>query len=207
MNDFEYLEHQLDLLIGFLEVSGRKVYDKIKTHAPFSLGSTIEKLYDQNYENYVNHITTSSLLLGFSHFEDFITKTIKDLLIKYPEKNDYKVNLTTIKEKGDDLRLFLAEEQSRRLTFTEKIKFIEKNIIGLPQDILDELKLVNDIRNCLMHNNGIADKRLTSRYPLHQKIVLSSWDVTGFGIQARQLAREIWAKSGYYPLNQPDYGN
>lgn len=194
MNDLDYLLKQLNLLIGFLDVSDQTVYNQIKKHDRFSLGLTIEQLYDGNYDNYSNHITTSALLLGFSHFEDFMSKSIVKYLISYPDKNDCKITLKIIREKGSDLVSSLAEEQSRRLTFSEKIKFVEKNLTGISTQILTEIKFVNDIRNCLMHNNGLADNRLNPKYQAGQKIVLTSRDVNDYGLKARQLAREIWER-------------
>jgi hypothetical protein len=194
MNDFDYLVNQLNLLIGFLDVSDVAVYNQIKQHDRFEMGLTIEQLYDKKYENYSNHITTSALLLGFSHFEDFMTKSIVKILVTNPEKNDFKVTLKIIREKGEDLVVSLAEEQSRRLNFADKIKFIEKNLIGISSQIYTDIKFVNDIRNCLMHNNGLADKRLNPKYEDGQKIILSSGEVNGYGLQARQFAREIWER-------------
>ncbi len=124
MNDLDHLLKQLNLLIGFLEVSDQTVYSQIRQHDRFNLGLTIKQLYDGSYDNYSNHITTSALLLGFSHFEDFMTKCIVKYLTSNPDNNDYKVTLKTIREKGDNLVSFLAEEQSKRLTFSVKIKFI-----------------------------------------------------------------------------------
>jgi hypothetical protein len=194
MNDLDYLLRQLNLLIGFLDVSDQAVYNQIKQHDRFNLGLTIEQLYEDSYDNYSNHITTSALLLGFSNFEDFMTKSIAKVLTSYPDKNDCKVTLKTIREKGDNLIPSLAEEQSRRLTFSEKIKFIEKNLAGISTQILNDIKFVNNIRNCLMHNNGLADNRLNPKYQVGQKIILTSGEVNGYGLQARQLAREIWER-------------
>ena len=192
MNDLDYLINQLNLLIGFLDVSDEQVYQQIKNHDRFNMGVTIEQLYENNFDNYKNHITISALILGFTHFEDYLTKCIVKLLVTKPDKNEFKVTLKTIKEKGDDLVKFLAEEQSRRLTFAEKIKFVEQHLQGLSPTILADIKFVNNIRNCLMHHNGLADKRLIPKYQDGQKIVLDSGEVNGYGLQARQLAREIW---------------
>lgn len=193
MNDLEYLLKQLNLLVGFLDVSDEIVYEQVKRHDRFNLGVTIEQLYDKQYENYSNHITTSALLLGFSHFEDFMTKCLVRYLASHPDKNECKVTLKTIREKGDTLVLSLAQEQSRRLTFAEKIKFIEKHFTGISAQILIEIKHVNDIRNCLMHHNGLADNRLSPDFQNGQRIILTSEDVNGFGLKARQLATEIWS--------------
>jgi hypothetical protein len=71
MNDYDYLINQLNLLIGLLDVSEEDVYNLIKHHDQFNLGITIEQLYDNEYANFSNYITTSALLLGFAHLEDF----------------------------------------------------------------------------------------------------------------------------------------
>ncbi len=113
-------------------------------------------------------------------------------MISSPDKNDFKVTLKTIRERGDKLISSLAEEQARRLTFSEKVKFIEKHLQGITPKILTDIKFVNDIRNCLIHNNGLADKRLVPNYQEGEKIILDSGEVNGYGLQARQLAREIW---------------
>lgn len=192
MNDYEYLIKQLGLLIGFLDVSNKSVYDQIKYHDEFNVGFTIEQLYENSYDNYSNHITISALLLGFTHFEDFITKAIVKILIVNPDKNELKVSLKTIIERGDTLNSTLAEEQSRRLTFSEKMKLIERNLSDIDVDLIQEIKHVNDIRNCLMHNNGLADKRLNPKYKEGEKIKFDSGDVNSYGLKARQLAKLIW---------------
>lgn len=194
MTDLEYLLKQLDLLIGFLDVSDKEVYLQIKHHDRFKIGMTIEQLYENNFDNYKNHITTSALLLGFAHFEDFLTKCVVKYLVANPDKNDFKVTLKTIREKGNDLIFSLAQERSRQLKFSEKMIFIEKHLHGLSIQVLTDIKFVNDIRNCLMHNNGLADNRLKPKYQEGEKIVLESGEVNRYGLQARQLAREIWER-------------
>lgn len=192
MNEYEYLIKQLDLLIGFLDVSNEAVYDQIKYHNQFKMGMTIEQLYENSYDNYSNHITISALLLGFTHFEDFISKAIVKILIEYPDKNELKVSLKVIIERGDTLVRSLAKEQSRRLTFSDKLKLIEKTLSNVDTDVIAELKHINDIRNCLMHNNGLADKRLTSKYKEGERIIFGASDVHNYGLKARSLAGQIW---------------
>jgi hypothetical protein len=194
MNDYDYLIKQLNLLVGFLDVSDKYIYDQIKLHDKYGSGLTIEQLYENSYDNYSNHIATSAFLLGFAHFEDFLTKCIVKYLIKNPQKNDYKVPLKTILEKGERLVGSLAEEQSRRLIFSEKVKLIENGFNGISTQLLTEIRFVNNVRNCLMHNNGIADNRLIPKYSDGEKIVFTSGDVHGFGLQARQMAKEVWAQ-------------
>jgi hypothetical protein len=192
MNDREYLIGQLDLLVAFLEVSDKHIYSQIKDHDRYGLGITIEQLYDNSYENYSSHISTSAFLLGFTYLEDFITKCIVKYLIDNPDKNDCKVSFKTIKDQGADLVKYIAMEQSKFLVFSAKLKFIEKNVKGITASLIAEIRLANDIRNCLMHNNGIADNRINTKYKLGERIILVSNQVHAFGHSARQFSKELW---------------
>jgi hypothetical protein len=197
MTDYDYLINQLNLLIGFLDVSDKEVYNQIKKHDKFNLGLTIGQLYKNKYENYSSHISTSAFILGFTHFEDFVSKRLTTYLEKHPDKNEFKVSLRVINEKGSNLTSHLAFEQSRRLTFADKIKFIEKHIIKADAKLISDLKHANDLRNCLMHNNGIADARLNRKYTVGKKIVLTAGQVHGFGLTTRQFAKTLWEKTNW----------
>lgn len=203
MNDYDYLIQQLNLLIGFLDVSDENVYNQIKTHDRYSLGITIEELYQNSYENYSSHISSSAFILGFTHFEDFLTKRIVKYLIHNPTLNTYKVPIKTIHEKGESLVTYLAVEQARRLTFSEKIKLIEANISAINSKLAAELRFANDIRNCLMHHNGIADNRIQQKFNPGDKIILKSGDVNGLGLTTRMFAKQIWDSTMCYEANTP----
>jgi len=192
MNDYEYLIKQLDLLIGFLDVSSMTVYNQIKDHDQFETGFTIEQLYENSYDNYSNHITVSALLLGFTHFEDFISKAIVKILIANPDKNELKISLKVMLDRGESLIRTMAEDQSRRMTFYDKLKLIEKTLSNVDIMILADLKHINDVRNCLMHNNGLSDKRLVPKYSEGQRITFGATEVNDYGEKARSLAEQIW---------------
>ena len=196
--DYDYLINQLNLLIGFLDVSDKAVFNQIKKHDKFNLGLTIGQLYKNKYENYSSHISTSAFILGFTHFEDFVSKRLTKFLEKYPDKNDLKVSLRVINEKGNGLTSHLAFEQSKRLTFADKIKFIEQHIIKTDAKLISELKHANDLRNCLMHNNGMADARLTGKYKVGKKIVLTAGQVHGFGLTTRRFAKILGDKTNWH---------
>lgn len=100
MNELEYLKEQLNLIIGFLDVSDEAVYETIKLHDKFNLGLSIDDLYGNDYENFKNHVTTSALILGFTHFEDFLSKMIKIILTKYPTKNKLKSTIDKFEQLG-----------------------------------------------------------------------------------------------------------
>ncbi len=171
MNDLENLFKQLNLIVGFLDVSDEDVYNQIKNHDRFGLGVSIEDLYDNSFENYRNHITTSAFILGISHFEDYITKIIAKLLVMNPRSNKIKVNISTFQECGNDYLRILGNEQARKLTFSEKVNFIKKTYSDYDTSKINEIIYGNKIRNCLIHNNGYADERLSPNFSKGEKSV------------------------------------
>lgn len=192
MSELNHLMQQLNLLIGFLDVSDIIVYEEIKNHDKYELGLTIDDLYENNFNNFQNHITTSALILGFTHFEDFLTKITIKTLIKFPNKNKIKFTIERLDSIGENFKLFLAEEQAKRLTFSDKIK-LQKSIFSNIDDLLvEKIKFVNNIRNCLMHNNGYADDRLQPQYSIGEKIILTSLEINQYGLMARNLANMLW---------------
>jgi len=52
----------------------------------------------------------------------------------------------------------------------------------------------NNIRNCLMHNNGFADERLAPDFAAGNKIILSTGEVHKYGLMARRFGDIIWEK-------------
>jgi hypothetical protein len=172
MNDLENLFKQLNLIVGFLDVSDEDVYNQIKNHDRFNLGVSIEDLYENSFENYRNHITTSALILGISHFEDYITKIIAKLLVMMPSSNKIKVSISTFQECGNDYLRILGNKQARKLTFSEKIIFIRKTYSDSDTSQISEILNVNKIRNCLIHNNGYADERLSPNFSKGEKMAL-----------------------------------
>ncbi|MEO8666550.1 MAG: hypothetical protein ABI462_13745 [Ignavibacteria bacterium] len=82
--------------------------------------------------------------------------------------------------------------QAKRMPFSEKILFIERNIPGVDTKQLSDLKFIHNIRNCIMHNNGIADSALQSKYKEKQKISLNRDEVNDYGILVRETAKDLW---------------
>jgi len=195
MNELEYLRKQLNLIIGFLDVSDKSVYETIKSHDKFELGLSIGDLYGNNYKNFQNHVTTSALILGFTHFEDFLTKMAKKILIKYPRKNKIKVTIDKFEQLGTNYKESLAEEQAKRLTFAEKVKLVKNTFSDFEENLIEQMEFVNKMRNCLMHNNGFADERLEPKFSSGEKIILTSGEINGYGLMARRFAEEIWNKT------------
>lgn len=195
MNEFEYLSQQLNLIIGFLDVSDKSVYETIKSHDKFELGIPIDDLYGNDYKNFQNHITTSALILGFTHFEDFLTKMVNKILIKYPGKNKIKVGINKFEQLGANYKVSLAGEQAKKLTFVEKVKLVKNTFSDFDENLIEKTEFVNWMRNCLMHNNGFADEKLKPKFSSGDKIILTSGEINGYGLMARRFAEEIWHKT------------
>ena len=194
MNELDYLIDQLNLIIGFLDVADEDIYEKIKNHDKLQLGLTIDELYKNNYDNFRIHITNSALILGFTHFEDFINKMVVKILTKNSNENKLKISIKKFESLGKDYKRLLADEQVDKLVFTDKIKIINKVYDNINQDMMAEIIFAKDIRNCLMHNNGIADERLKSKYELGSKIVLNSGDIHSYGLLARKFSQQLWKR-------------
>lgn len=192
MQHLENLYDQLDLVTGFLHVSNEKIYDYIKDTDTTGEGTTVAELHDYSFENYSQHINTSAFLLGFTHFENFLSKCLEQYFLKYPDLNEFRLTLKIVRDKKDDLIATIAELQSRKLPFSEKITFIERHLTEVDREGLKTISLYDSIRNCLMHNNGYADSKLTGKYPTGEKIILSTEDVNSFILKAREVAANIW---------------
>ena len=80
------------------------------------------------------------------------------------------------------------------MTFAEKVKLVKTTYPAFENELIENMQLVNRIRNCLMHNNGFADERLEPNYSNGVKIVLSSGEIHGYGLMARRFGDMIWIK-------------
>lgn len=75
--------------------------------------------------------------------------------------------------------------------------FDKRFSIVWPESERDTIITTSLIRNCIMHNNSIADDRLAARsdWNTGNSITLSVSDVHGFGISARDLLRHIYTQA------------
>lgn len=196
MNDIDYLVKHLDFLIGILEVSDETVYDEIKYQDRFDYGETMDEVYNSKYENYQNVITTSALILGFTYFEDFVTKMIEKILIEKPELNKKKFNLKDLITIGHgNIVEDLAKTHARKMMISEKMKLIKNNFSAINSDLIDKMEFIRKLRNCIIHENGHVDTELaniSSDYTQGDKIILTASKVNEYGLSAREFANELW---------------
>ncbi len=194
MNDYKYLLKQLDLLIGFLDVSEETVFNQIRNHDSFNIGITVGTLYEDNYKNYSSHICNATVLLGFANFEDFLGKCIKRILIDRPELNDFTFNYKTYQENNTNLVGFIAESKVSRMKISDKLTFANANIPAITQEMHQNLTNARHLRNCLAHENGIADTNLGFlNLNAGDTIVLNPTMIHDYGFKIREYAEVLWA--------------
>ena len=192
MNRFETLLNDLNKIVGLLEVSEKTVFEMIKKNDRFSIGISISELYNNQYDEYRNHLCCSGLLLGFSFFESYAYDLL-ELILKYkPELNNFKFKLKYVIDNQANLYDRVIEDYLRTVGFTEVIKCIASEFNFFEENENAELMLIYNIRNCIMHNGGLADDRISPKYRNGERIVLTSSDVNGFGIQGRKIASKMW---------------
>ncbi len=195
MTELESLIQHLDFLIGILEVSDESIYNEIKYQDRFGYGLTIDEVYSSEYENYQNVITTSALILGFTHFENYISKMVEKLLIIKPELNKRKFTLKEMNEiLPGDLVEKMANIQSKKLMISQKLKLIENTFPNIDSDLLKEMDRARKLRNCIIHENGFCDAELAlcSHFNEGDKIILTSSNVNQYGLNARKFAKSLW---------------
>jgi hypothetical protein len=192
MNRYEELINDMNRIIGFLDLSDEAIFESVKRNDRYSLGLTIGSMYDDNYDEYRNHICMSGFLLGFSFIEGYLYDILKLILTKKPEINKHKVTIKYILDNNHNLYEKVADDYIRNIGFTEMLKELNKELRIFQQEENNELMVGYNIRNCIMHNSGIADSRLEPKYKNGARIELNSGDVNSFGLMARSLVRKIW---------------
>lgn len=203
--EYQILINQLNSLIGFLDVASKDVFEVIKDHKAFDdeYISSIGEIYSNDYSIYQNQITRSAILLGYAHFEAFLTELMKRRLIQKPtlmipngkKAKDKSISyLDFIQSKSkDDLIYKLAEKEVRNVLYrssSELIKFCEEKLgLNWTAESKIEMPIVNGVRNCLMHNNGLVDTKLASisDYKIGDEISFSANEVHRFGVMVRSL--------------------
>lgn len=192
---YNNLISQLDLLIGFLDVASEDVFqqiqdDRVNNNKQFG---TIGDIYSYNFQAYKNHISVSAFLLGYAHFEAFLTDVVKIKLLEKPERmipnrqKDVKQKTITYLQlinsnSKADLIQKLVEKEIRKILYKdieEIIKYCENKLnLKWTNESKTMIPIANRIRNCLMHNNGKADLYLANygEYINGKKIELTPSD-------------------------------
>lgn len=215
-NILDNLIERLNYLIGLLDISSEESFNKIRGHKIQKDFDSVGEVYKNQYKVYRNQITISAILLGYAYFEAYLTDLLRICISKNPQilipngKAQNKDKTITYQQliqasSYDELIEKLVEKELQSIMYKpmqEILIFIEKKLkLKWNQSVNDDIIIANKLRNCIMHNNCIIDKGLAKfqGFTEGNEIVLSPSDVHRFGIEARQLSRELWnsAKMNY----------
>jgi hypothetical protein len=75
--------------------------------------------------------------------------------------------------------------------------FQDKLQITFSPDVIERVVECSYLRNCILHNRGCADIRLSEfpGYIIDQQFELTSSDVHSFGIDLRKEAKSLWEQA------------
>lgn len=195
-NEKDSLKEQLNLLIALLNVSDEKIFDLIKNKNQLVNNTNIGELYNNDYNSYRDHVTISAFILGFTHFEHFLTTLIKKIYCLNPRKYKLKFSLEDIKGFNNDVIEKVAYEKASGLKLVDKIEFLKNKFKNIDSALFTKLTYLRKVRNCLMHSNGIASEHLNPKFKKGDKIIFTKNEINEFGIVARGLADKLWQEYG-----------
>lgn len=201
-NLLSYLIERLDYLIGFLDISSEESFNKIRYHKLYDEYESVGEIYNQEYQIYQNQITISALLLGYAHFEAFLSDLIRNCLLKNPRiliakgKAQKRNQIITyeeflLSENSESLLNNIIEKEVKNIMYKpilEIIDYLEVKLkLSWTYEVKPKLFIANTIRNCCMHNNCKVNKRLAEndKFVEGEEIMLTAGDVHDFGITAR----------------------
>ncbi len=195
VNYYTDFEKQMNLLIGFLEVSSVEVYSLIQNHDTFNIGITIDFLYKE-YENFRKHITNSALIMAFTHIEDFISKIYSEYMWLKGKEQKIGMNLNNF-DKSTTIEN-LVRDHARQKPLETKIKDLSEYFFRKDREedkpfikLCKELQEFRKVRNSLIHNNGIAQENINCSFNLGDEIMLDVSQLNDIGSNIRKLFREI----------------
>jgi len=196
---------QLDTLIPFLAISRAAVFRLLQRegHVWFDQGQ--QSLFPKTYQVYQKQVCHSAFLLGFSYFEAFLADLVRQIYLRNPKMlprdkqlkfdeilaaETYEGTLNTMVEK-ELLAIFYKGMEDISGYFLSKLK------LQWPASERTSVVLASHLRNCIVHNNGRADRRLANLadYKEGADIVLGEADVHKYGISARTLARDLYGQA------------
>lgn len=158
---YSQLITRLDYLVAFIEVSKKDVFNLIQSHSVY--GITIGYIYEEDHNIYENQILFSSLLLGYSYFEAYLTEIIK---------------LSITKRIPPDKSINIEKECNKIIqkSLSDKLNFMYNKLhIRWNREIDQDLFVISRMRNCCLHNNFIVNNQLgeDSRFTIGDKIVVT----------------------------------
>lgn len=195
---------QLDTLIPFIAISYSDVFDLIQREKIIWFPDDQEKL-PKTYEIYRKQINHSAFILGYSYFEAFLNDLAKEIFLSRPNmlasNKTIKFEDVTNSSSYDEIILKLINKELLELFYKNMEDiidyFFQKFNLTFLKNEKEKLIESSLLRNCIIHNLGVADVRLSmlADYTEGKEFEISASKVHDFGIIARTSARRIYQKA------------
>jgi hypothetical protein len=196
---------QLDTLVPYLSLAHREVFDLVKSQYDNWCRTPEEAPFPNTFDAFTVQIAHSAFVLGFSYADAFLGDLIRAIYSSHPKMlpQNKKLSFEAIVAAGDYDSVIarmidheVHEVMHNGIGDVAKY-FNDRFSISWPESELETIITASLIRNCIIHNNSIADNRLGERlgWTDGDHIVLSVSDVHGFGITARRVVRQIYAEA------------
>jgi hypothetical protein len=197
---------QLDTLVAFLAISRQEVFEIIRQHHSQWFRPENEGAFPDSYALYQTQVAHAAFVLGYSYAEAFLADLIRDIYISRPVAlpRDKELKFGDVLERStyDEVLCCMIDKEVLAVmcnSMEKIIKYFEDKLgFQWPSSERDAIVEANLIRNCIVHNNAVADQRLAAhreRWTEGVRIELTSSDVHGFGIAARATARDLYRQA------------
>ncbi len=203
-NILDRLISQLDTLIPFIATSYRDVFNLIQKEKSIWFHDDQEKL-PKTYEIYRKQINHSAFILGYSYFEAFLNDLAKEIFLSRPSmlasNKTIKFEDVTNSSSYNEIILKLINKELSELFYMNIEDIIEyfsqKLNLTFLEDEKEKLIEASLLRNCIIHNLGVANARLAilADYTEGREFEISASKVHDFGIFARTLVRKIYQEA------------
>ena len=170
MTRLAYLKRQLAELSLIIEIPYETYYDQFQETLSVQLAGEEDIQFD-DVKHLRHHINVSAFLIGFTHFEGFVTDIVKDIYRTELLETGRYANQITLDKTVDDLLYAECRDWNR------KIAFLKDHFGGMNSFWYTEFLDINKIRNCLIHNNGKANYSLKERYADDEEISFTKKDI------------------------------
>lgn len=204
-NLLDRLIGQLDTLIPFISISYEDVFNLIQKEKDIWFMENLKGTLPQTYEIFRTQVINSAFLLGYSYFEVFLGELIRKVYLSKPKMlpKDKQLKFSEILEANnyEDIIELMIEKENSALFYLSIEKIVEyyetKLTLKWPDKNKNAIIIASLLRNCIMHNMSLADKRLAqiSGYQIGQEIQLGSSEVHSYGIHVRELSRDLYKQA------------
>lgn len=190
---------QLDGLVVLMAAGHEEVFQVIRENQAGWFPESQNPHLPETVEAYKKALNHAAFLLGYAYFEAFLGDVMRAIYIKRPTMMPKEGNMlfSQIIEAGSMKKLIntMIDTEIRKV-FAGSINDIQKYFksrlqIDWPAGLNFEQASLT--RNCLMHNGGIVDKKLSSSSQLlvGSQIHLGTDQVHRYGIEARSFAVSV----------------